>query len=67
MALSSFINAMYELDSVAIVRYCFRKNAAPKLGLLSPHIKQNYEVRNLSVMVMMMMMMMMMLLLLMMI
>ena len=35
---------MYELGTVAIVRYCRAKNAAPKLGFLSPHIKQDYEV-----------------------
>lgn len=35
---------MYELNTVAIVRYCRQKNAAPKLGFLSPHIKQDYEV-----------------------
>ncbi|XP_015762651.1 PREDICTED: X-ray repair cross-complementing protein 5-like [Acropora digitifera] len=43
LALSAFINAMYELNTVAIVRYCRAKNAAPKLGFLSPHIKQDYE------------------------
>ncbi|XP_031552940.1 X-ray repair cross-complementing protein 5-like isoform X2 [Actinia tenebrosa] len=43
VALSAFINGMYESDTVAIVRYCFRKNAAPKLGFLSPHIKKDYE------------------------
>ena len=35
---------MYELNTVAIVRYCRAKNAAPKLGFLLPHIKQDYEV-----------------------
>ena len=44
VALSAFINGMYELNTVAIVRYCYQKNAAPKLGFLSPHIKQDYEV-----------------------
>lgn len=44
VALSAFINGMYELNTVAIVRYCRQKNAAPKLGFLSPHIKQDYEV-----------------------
>ena len=44
VALSAFINGMYELNTVAIVRYCRAKNAAPKLGFLSPHIKQDYEV-----------------------
>ncbi|KAL9961622.1 hypothetical protein ACROYT_G030604 [Oculina patagonica] len=43
VALSAFINGMYELNTVAIVRYCRAKNAAPKLGFLSPHIKQDYE------------------------
>lgn len=54
VALSAFINGMYELNTVAIVRYCRQKNAAPKLGFLSPHIKQDYEVhinsdRNISI------------------
>lgn len=44
VALSAFINGMYELNTVAIVRYCRAKNAAPKLGFLAPHIKQDYEV-----------------------
>ncbi|KAJ7388679.1 X-ray repair cross-complementing protein 5 [Desmophyllum pertusum] len=43
VALSAFINGMYELNTVAIVRYCRVKNAAPRLGFLSPHIKQDYE------------------------
>ena len=40
---------MYELNTVAIVRYCRAKNAAPKLGFLAPHIKQDYEVHVLPV------------------
>ena len=44
VALSALINGMYELNTVAIVRYCRAKNAAPKLGFLAPHIKQDYEV-----------------------
>lgn len=43
VALSAFINGMYESNTVAIVRYCRAKNAPPKLGFLSPHIKQDYE------------------------
>ncbi|XP_073251485.1 X-ray repair cross-complementing protein 5-like isoform X1 [Porites lutea] len=43
VALSAFINGMYELNTVAIVRYCRAKNAPPKLGFLAPHIKQDYE------------------------
>lgn len=44
VALSALINGMYELNTVAIVRYCRAKNAPPKLGFLAPHIKQDYEV-----------------------
>nr|XP_058950192.1 X-ray repair cross-complementing protein 5-like [Pocillopora verrucosa] len=43
VALSALINGMYELNTVAIVRYCRVKNAPPKLGFLAPHIKQDYE------------------------
>ncbi|XP_028404243.1 X-ray repair cross-complementing protein 5-like [Dendronephthya gigantea] len=43
VGLSAIIRALYESDKVAIVRYVFRNNATPKIGFLSPHIKENYE------------------------
>jgi len=42
-ALSAIIRALYELDKVAIIRYCYRDNLAPKLACLIPHIGANYE------------------------
>mmetsp|Transcript_14544 Transcript_14544/g.12349 ORF Transcript_14544/g.12349 Transcript_14544/m.12349 type:complete len:145 (+) Transcript_14544:1012-1446(+) len=42
-ALASLINALYELDKVAIIRYCYRNDAAPKLACLIPHIGSSYE------------------------
>ncbi|KAI6661517.1 X-ray repair cross-complementing protein 5-like [Oopsacas minuta] len=41
-AFSSFAQALYEMNCTAIVRYCFRKNANPKLGCLYPHIRPDY-------------------------
>ncbi|KAI8483761.1 X-ray repair cross-complementing protein 5 [Branchiostoma belcheri] len=43
VALSAFIHALYETNMVAIVRYVYNKNSAPKVAFLSPHIKPNYE------------------------
>eukprot|EP00817_Percolomonadidae_sp_ATCC50343_P003531 CAMPEP_0117422930 /NCGR_PEP_ID=MMETSP0758-20121206/3687_1 /TAXON_ID=63605 /ORGANISM="Percolomonas cosmopolitus, Strain AE-1 (ATCC 50343)" /LENGTH=767 /DNA_ID=CAMNT_0005205877 /DNA_START=123 /DNA_END=2426 /DNA_ORIENTATION=+ len=43
LALSTLVRAMYEMDYVVIVRYCFRSNATPQLGVLSPHIKSKGE------------------------
>ena len=45
VGLSAIIRALYESSKVAIVRYVFRNKATPKIGFLSPHIKENYEVR----------------------
>eukprot|EP00761_Pharyngomonas_kirbyi_P002763 gb/GECH01002767.1/.p1 GENE.gb/GECH01002767.1/~~gb/GECH01002767.1/.p1 ORF type:complete len:765 (+),score=233.25 gb/GECH01002767.1/:1-2295(+) len=42
-ALSALIRAMAETSRVAIVRYTFRAKANPKLGLLIPYIKSDYE------------------------
>jgi len=42
-ALAAIIRALAELDKVAIIRYCYRDNTAPKLACLSPHIGSNYE------------------------
>ena len=42
--LSALINALYETNTVSIVRRVYRANSAPKVGCLVPHIKTNYEV-----------------------
>ena len=39
---SALAQALYETNCTAIVRYCFRKNANPKLGCLLPHIRPDY-------------------------
>lgn len=41
--LSSLINALYETNTVSIVRRVYNANSAPKVGCLVPHIKTNYE------------------------
>jgi len=38
-ALAAIIRALYELDKVAIIRYCYRDNLAPKLACLIPRKK----------------------------
>lgn len=43
IAFSSLVRALAEMDKVAIVRYVYRKNAQPQLGLLSPCIKTDYD------------------------
>lgn len=42
-ALGSLIHALFELEKVAICRYVTRKNNAPKLVCLIPHIDSEYE------------------------
>lgn len=42
-ALSALIHALAETDSVAIIRYVKRNKSVPHLGVLSPHIKADYE------------------------
>jgi len=44
VALSALINAMYELNSVAIVRRVYCANAQVHVGCLMPYIKADYEV-----------------------
>ena len=44
VALSSFIQALYETDTVMIVRRVYSNNSSVKLGVLVPHIKASYEV-----------------------
>lgn len=41
LALSSLIKALAEMNKVAIVRYVFRSNSPPQLGVLLPIIKNN--------------------------
>lgn len=45
MALSAVIQALYETNTVAIVRRVYSNAASPRIGVLTPHIKSNYEVR----------------------
>ena len=42
-AISALARALYEKDSVALVRYVRAENNAPKLGILQPRIKLTYE------------------------
>ena len=44
-AMSAFIHALYETNMVGVVRYVWRNNTQPKLMVLVPHIKADYEVR----------------------
>ncbi|XP_064652857.1 X-ray repair cross-complementing protein 5-like isoform X2 [Lineus longissimus] len=43
VALSALIQALYETNSVVIVRRVYANKGSPKLGFLSPHIKAKYE------------------------
>lgn len=42
-AMSAFVHALYETNMVGVVRYVWRNNAQPKLMVLVPHIKAEYE------------------------
>ena len=42
-AISALARALYEKDSVALVRYVRAENNSPKLGILQPRIKTSYE------------------------
>lgn len=42
-AISALARALYEKDSVALVRYVRAENGSPKLGILQPRIKSSYE------------------------
>ena len=44
VALSALISAMYETNLVAVARRVYAANSAPRLGMLIPHIKTNYQV-----------------------
>lgn len=43
MALSSFIHALWELESYAIARLVIKDNKDPSLVLLAPSIERDYE------------------------
>lgn len=43
MALSSFIHALYELDSYAVARLVVKENKEPRIVLLTPHIEPDFE------------------------
>ncbi|XP_041471452.1 X-ray repair cross-complementing protein 5-like [Lytechinus variegatus] len=43
MSFSALVNALYETNSVAIVRRAYSASSNPRLGCLIPHIKANYE------------------------
>ncbi|XP_065844073.1 X-ray repair cross-complementing protein 5-like [Oscarella lobularis] len=43
VALSALVHAMQETGLVMIVKYSFRANAEPKIGVCTPHIKPDYE------------------------
>lgn len=43
--LSAFIHGMYETNTVAVLRYIWRKNSQPKLMAAMPKIKADSEVR----------------------
>jgi ATP-dependent DNA helicase 2 subunit 2 len=43
MALSSFIHALYELDSFAIARIVVKDNKEPKMIVLAPNIEPDFE------------------------
>lgn len=44
VALSALIHALEETGMGAIVKYAFRNNVEPKIGVLTAHIKLHYEV-----------------------
>lgn len=43
MALSSFIHALYELDTCAVARLVVKDGKSPSLVLLAPSIEADYE------------------------
>jgi len=43
MALSSFIHALYELDSYAVARFVAKPDKAPAILLLTPNIEPDFE------------------------
>lgn len=49
VALSSLIQALVELDMVAITRRIYNKNSNPVMGVLFPEVTKKYEVSNIQV------------------
>ncbi|KAI7357486.1 putative Ku family DNA helicase [Hortaea werneckii] len=43
MALSSFINALFELESYAVARFVAKDNREPRILLLAPNVEQDLE------------------------
>lgn len=43
MALSSFINALFELESYAVARFVAKENREPRILLLAPNVEQDLE------------------------
>jgi ATP-dependent DNA helicase 2 subunit 2 len=43
MALSSFIHALYELESYAVARLVPKENKEPRILLMAPHIEADFE------------------------
>ena len=48
VALSALVNAMYELNSIAIVRRVYSASSQVHIGCLTPYIKPDYEVSALN-------------------
>lgn len=43
-AFAGLVQAMYETNSVAIVRRCFSERSSPEIGFLRPHISHDHIV-----------------------
>lgn len=41
---TGLVQAMYETNSVAIVRRCFSERSSPEIGFLRPHISHDHIV-----------------------
>ena len=46
LAFAGLVQAMYDTNTVAIVRKCFSERSAPELGFLRPHIAHDHIVRD---------------------
>ncbi len=43
-AFAALVQAMYDTNTVAIVRRCFSERSSPELGFLRPHISHDHIV-----------------------
>jgi hypothetical protein len=43
-AFAGLVQAMYDTNTVAIVRRCFSERSSPELGFLRPHIAHDHIV-----------------------